>query len=321
MMQSLQPPFVRRETDARMSGLDWLIALLPPLAFSVFHYGLRPLFLLFCGILAAVLTQLLFVRLFHGANQWIRPAVMGGGLAMICPLSAPWWLPMVGAAVAVIGVNLLRLAGYHNLFHPAVLGWLFLLLVFPGRAAVFPSLQACQTLEPFSTTLYFDTADSLLQQLSGGVLPNNSLEDLLLGYVPGGLGGVAVLGLGISLVYLILRRAVAFEVTLSLLISELGFSLLLWNLNIPAYHMILLQLSGGSLLFAAMFFAADYTAPKTPLLRVVYGLLAGFCIALLRRWGLGEFAVPFVLLVCALFSNLMERVVSKWLLRPSPAKR
>ena len=77
------------------------------------------------------------------------------------------------------------------------------------------------------------------------------------------------------------------------------------------------QLATGSALLGAFFLAADPTpSPANVWPRLLFGLLAGALLPVLRLWGTWPEAVPFALLLASLASPLLDRA-----LRPKPLGR
>ncbi len=111
-----------------------VLALVPALIASVYYWGFRALFLSLLGAVTAVCTEALI--------QYLRkvPIRISDGSAFLTGLllafnlniSAPWWLPVVGAAFAIaIGKQVFGGLG-NNPVNPALLGRAFLLASWPS---------------------------------------------------------------------------------------------------------------------------------------------------------------------------------------------
>ena len=123
----------RRSVASTMHHVQ--LALLPVTAFSVYLFGWPALFLLLITIFAAWLSELFCLWL---AGKPIGPYATDGSavltgwlLALSLPPWAPWWIAVLGAVIAVIiGKHIFGGLG-QNLFNPAMLARVALLISFP----------------------------------------------------------------------------------------------------------------------------------------------------------------------------------------------
>lgn len=305
------PPFARRNVNHEGMWFDRLAALLPPVAMAVIVSGVRGLTVILSAAVAAAAVEGICCYILQKRRFSIMPVIMGITAAMVCPVSIPIAMAAAGGAVAAALANLLLLFKRSEICNTAAVAWLTLLLIAPAIMSVFPDSGSVKEMPAFANPVNFVTADSILIQLKNGILPNISVQDLLLGNTQGGLGSASILALALSFIYLTARRSGAAQVTLSLLITVTVLSWLLSDMAVPFYHMALLQLSGGSLMFAAIFMASDFSAPKTLLMRVIYGVGCGVVMVIMRSVGFDEFSVPFAVTSVGLLTNLSERWLYK----------
>lgn len=302
------PPFKLRNVDSRMYYLDGIIGLLPVAAAAVILSGTRGVIIMLVSALSAFVTDEIFCLISGRKGFNLLPIVTGLTVCMVCPLSIPIWVAALFAVIAAALSGILKSLGRGNLFSAPALAWLVMLMAAPGVMSTFPTVRIIRELPVFSTPTGFESAETILFQMRTGYLPGYSVFDLISGRASGGFGAVALAAVAVSFIYLILRRNIAWEATASLLVTVLAVTALTKTVAIPVYHMYLLQLSAGSLFFAAVFIVSSgQAAPKTTLMRVIYGAAAGGLIMLLRAAHFDEFAVPFAIFVCSLFFNLVER--------------
>ena len=110
-----------------------VIALLPALAFAVYYWGLRSLWLTLLGVVAAVATEALIQKLRKVPVTVTDGSAVLTGMLLTYNISAgsPWWLPIVGSVFA-IGVGKQVFGGLgNNPVNPALLGRAFLLASWP----------------------------------------------------------------------------------------------------------------------------------------------------------------------------------------------
>ena len=113
-----------------------LIALAPACLVSLVTFGLGAFIVLAVSVLACVLTEWVITKYLYK-----QPSTIGDGsailtgllLGMNLPSSLPWWIIVIGAIVA-IGVGKMSFGGLGgNIFNPALVGRVFLLIAIPHR--------------------------------------------------------------------------------------------------------------------------------------------------------------------------------------------
>ena len=113
---------------------DVVIALLPTVIVSILFYGWSEIIVLGVSILSCVLLEYLITRFLLKKPSTIcdwSAVVTGVLLALNLPATSPWWMVIIGAIVA-IGVAKMTFGGLgQNLFNPALVGRVFLLISFP----------------------------------------------------------------------------------------------------------------------------------------------------------------------------------------------
>ncbi|MBR6269333.1 MAG: RnfABCDGE type electron transport complex subunit D, partial [Bacteroidales bacterium] len=127
-------PHLHSSLSTRSLMRDVLIALAPSIVVSVLIYEWHALLLL--GVCAAtcVLAEWLITKYMLKRPDTIgdlSAVVTGVLLALNLPPAAPWWVAVVGSIVA-IGIAKMTFGGLgQNIFNPALVGRVFLLVSFP----------------------------------------------------------------------------------------------------------------------------------------------------------------------------------------------
>ena len=118
-----------------------LIALAPACLVSLFTFGLGAFVVLLVSVLGCVATEWAITKYLYK-----RPTSIGDGsailtgllLGMNLPSSLPWWIILIGAVVA-IGVGKMSFGGLGgNIFNPALVGRVFLLIAYPAQMTLWP---------------------------------------------------------------------------------------------------------------------------------------------------------------------------------------
>lgn len=100
-------PHVKHPATTRRIMLDVIIALAPAGAFGVWHFGWNALWLILASVIsAACLEALIQKALKKPVTAWDGSAsVTGLLLAYNLPATAPLWLAVVGAGIAIVLVK------------------------------------------------------------------------------------------------------------------------------------------------------------------------------------------------------------------------
>ena len=127
-------PHLHTKTSTKSLMRDVVIALLPAVVVSVLFYGWAELLVLGVSVASCVLLEYLITKYMLNKPCTVgdmSAVVTGILLALNLPTTTPWWVVFIGAVVA-IGVAKMTFGGLgQNLFNPAIVGRVFLLISFP----------------------------------------------------------------------------------------------------------------------------------------------------------------------------------------------
>jgi electron transport complex protein RnfD len=276
---------------------DVIIALLPILAFGVYHFGIGALQVIIISVVTCVIGEILFdlavkkpVTVFDGSA-----VVTGLILAINLPATAIWWMPVLGGLFAIVAVKMLFGGLGQNFMNPALAARCFLLISFSGRMTDF-TMDGVSSATP-------------LAAMKAGELPD--LLSLFLGFHGGCIGEVSALAIFAGGIYLIVKKVISVRIPLTYILSTAAFILLINLINggdISTNYLLAQVLSGG-LLVGAFFMATDYaTSPITPKGQLLYGILLGLFTALFRTVGSSAEGVSYAIIICNLLVPLIENI-------------
>ena len=132
-------PHVRAQ-ESSADLMRWvLIALLPASLFGIWHFGPKALFLIVLTVLVCVAAEFLYEKGMHKPVTITdgSAAVTGLLLALNLPVSAPWWLAVLGGVFAIVVVKQLFGGLGQNFMNPALAARCFLLISFAARMTDF----------------------------------------------------------------------------------------------------------------------------------------------------------------------------------------
>ncbi len=317
MLSHSAAPHLRESHRSFYQSGGVLLCMIPLTLFPCLYYGIRPLLLVLCGMLSAILVELLCCLFAHR-----RPTIKDGSAAvagaligaMMSPL-VPFWMPIIASAFA-IGVAKMPFGGNgHYIFNPAAAGAAFCAICFPTRMFVYPDPAQSAALPLFDTSSVI-TAVSPMEQLQSGGSTSVGWLSLLSGDFPGPIGSVGVLILLASALYLFSRHSSSLLILTPYLTTCAVIAALFPRAAVSVGASVQLELCTGLLLFCGVFLLCDsVTAPRYWWARVVYGILAGILVMILRWYGRFQSCEFFAVLLVNSFSPLLDRTCWSWMHR------
>lgn len=290
-------PHIRDKSNTTKIMLDVCIALLPTLAFGVWHFGLNAFVVIVSSVASCVVSEIVFnlitkkpITVFD-----LSAVVTGLIIALNMPPNVAWWVPAIGGVFAIIVVKMLFGGIGQNIMNPALGARCFLLISFTSRMTDF-SVDAVSSATP-------------LAQVKAGAEVN--LLDMFLGLHNGCIGEVCSLAILVGGLYLIVKKVISIRIPLVYIGSTMLFIIVL-NLcttgQVSANYMAAQLLTGG-LLSGAFFMATDYTtSPITKWGQVIFGILIGFLTAVFRVLGSSAEGVSYAIVIGNLLVPLIEKV-------------
>lgn len=302
--------------NRRMWGV--VIALMPAVAYSVYLFGLGALVVLLTSVLGCVITEYLMQRYMLGGKTTITngsAVITGLLLAMNLPSNLPIWIILIGCVVA-IGLGKYAFGGLgQNIFNPAILGRVFLLISFPQQMTSWPLplVNRGEYLDATTGATYLgqmkmeamSTADSSTGASAVNEIATESLTwiDALIGNMGGSLGEMSAIALIIGGVFMLLRGIISWHIPVSIIGTVMLFA---WGAGVDP---VMSVLSGGVML-GAIFMATDYvTSPMTRRGMVMYGMMIGIITMIIRLWGAYPEGVSFAILIMNGFTPLINKFV------------
>ncbi len=298
-LRTQNPPHIRSRESNQTMMVDVIIAMLPLYAMTVYYYGTRTLLLGGFGMLVAALADL-FCQLMAGKVPNIRdlsPVITGLLIPLLLPASTRLSVILVSVLFA-IGVAKHPFGGMgQNIFNPAAAGVAFAMICWPKSAFAYPV-----PFERLPVAAAVDEAVRLVNSpayaLSLGGTPNIDLLDMLLGNVPGPMGGTNILVLLTCLLFLIVRKTISFSMPAAFLGGAGLVALLMPRVAATGLVSVGYELMSGLLMIGAVFFINDpVTSPKRRLPKLVYGFATGALSMVFRHIGRFEESFLFALLV------------------------
>ena len=302
-------PHLHTKTSTKSLMRDVVIALIPAVVVSVLFYGWSELLILGVSVASCVLLEYLITRYMLKKTCTIgdmSAVVTGVLLALNLPSTTPWWIVLIGAVVA-IGVAKMTFGGLgQNVFNPALVGRVFLLVSFPAQMTDWTRPQGF-----IGSVDALSGATPLGLAKEGGVAAIESLDymDMLFLNIGGSAGELSAIALIVGFIYLLARKVIKPYITLSIIATVAIFSGIFWAVNPAEYTDPAFNILTGGLLLGSIFMATDYvTSPMSNVGGIIFGVGIGVITMLIRYFGAYPEGVSFAILIM----NSVVPLINKW---------
>lgn len=308
-----------------------LYALVPGVAAYTWFFG--------PGVLVQILLATVFALALEAAMLKLRglpvkqflgdySAVVTAVLFALCiPPLAPWWVSLTGMIFAIVVAKQLYGGLGNNLFNPAMIAYVVVLISFPQLMTAWPppaeladySFGPVETLltifsgqpagglgwDAISGATVLDairngtgagqSMESIRQTTAFGVLAGHGWEWIAGWYMLGGL-------------WLLWRRIISWHIPVAVLGSAFLLGSAVWLADPLSNPSPLVDLLSGALVIGAFFIATDPVSGCTsPRGRLVFGAGVGILTLVIRRWGGYPDGVAFAVLLMNMAAPLVDR--------------
>ena len=298
-----------------------LLAMVPGIAAMVWFFGWGVLINLAVATVSAVGFEAMMMRL---RKRPVMPAIGDLSAVVTAWLFAvsvspvlPWWLTVLGMAVAIILVKQLYGGLGYNPFNPAMAAYVFVLISFPVQMTTWlpPAMLAEHTVglgdslraifsgaAPAGVSWDAVTMATPLDEMRTKLSMNQMISEIRESPLWGDFGGRGWEWIGnwflLGGLFLLVRRVITWHIPVCMLAGLLVLAGLFWAFDpethpFPAFHMF----SGGAIL-GAFFIATDpVSACTTKRGQIIYGAAIGVLVFVIRTWGGYPDAVAFAVLL------------------------
>ncbi|MFT5755880.1 MAG: electron transport complex protein RnfD [Alteromonadaceae bacterium] len=327
---------IQQKTSALMRLV--IYATIPGIIAQWYFFGWGNLIHISLAVIAALLAEFIVLslrekkitqQLFDGSA--ILTAVLIG---VSLPALAPWWISVIGAIFAIVVVKQLYGGLGHNPFNPAMAAYVMLLISFPVQMTSWQpplelmsiSLDAINTLFVIFTDFTSDgysveqlrahvdgftmatPLDTVKTNLTIGLTIAESMKAPVIGE-HFGLGwewiNAAFLAGGL---FLILKKAIDWTTPASFLFSLFICSLIAFIISPDTNASTMFHWFNGACMLGAFFILTDPVSGATSTKgRIIYGVLAGFLVFIIRKEGGYPDAVAFSVLLCNMAAPLIDQ--------------
>ncbi len=272
------------------------------LGVATYIFGMQVIYLTLVSIAIAIVIEVAFSKirkrpLDHGIL--VTPLM----IALLMPPTAPLWLVLIASGFGVFFGKAIFGGLGRNIFNPAAVGYLFVIISFPAQ-------MATQWLNPRTDAISSATP---LINLNAGNASDFTIWELLLGNVPGTLGetfrlGIIVLGIALIVLKIADWRIPTFTILSVFVFTAIG------HLAFPSTFAVepLISLFVGGLMFGAFFVATDpVTAPLNKNGKIIYAVGIGLITVLIRNMAAFPEGIIFAVIIMNAVAPLIDHYLQK----------
>ena len=318
-----------------------VIALLPALLFGMYNIGYQnfaaagklaeaAFWNMFMFGFLAVLPKLIVsyvvgLGIEFAWAQWKGEEIQEGYLVsgiiipMIVPVSCPLWMLALACAFSVIFVKEIFGGTGMNIFNVAVAARMFLFFSYSSAMTGDRVWVATNSIFGLGNTLPDAfTAATPLGQLATGSMPDASLADMIIGFIPGSIGETSVIAIAIGAVILLWTGIASWKtmgsvfaggIVMAVLFHVLGMTPIQW------YEHIVL----GGFCFGAVFMATDpVTSARTETGKYYYGFFIGALAVIVRVMNPG---FPEGMMLAIFFGNMIAPLIDYCVVQRNISRR
>jgi electron transport complex protein RnfD len=300
-----------------------LYALVPAMVCHVWYFGPGLLVNFALTACAALLTEATVLRLrgrpTRHAVRDCSALVTAALLSFALPPFVPFWIPLIGGAIAITLAKQLYGGLGKNLFNPAMVGYVFLILSFPVQMTQWlPPRMGDLDYRPLSVGEHVSyvfmgqlppeldvdavTRATPLDLVKEGLRAGRPFAEIRGGSLFGDFGGrgwewvanfIALGGL-----YLLYAGTIRWHIPTTFLAGLLVPATVLYLIDPSGYATPGFHLFSGATMLGAFFIATEpVSAASTDLGRLIYGTGIGLLVYALRTWGAYPDGVAFSVLL------------------------
>jgi len=329
-MSSRRPaPHAHAGASVERIMLQVCLALLPATAFGLYLFGWPALLLWTVTCVSAVATEAFCLLLQDRSLQRLGDSsalLTGWLLALSLPPWAPWWIGAGGAAFAIaVGKHVYGGLG-QNIFNPAMLARVALLVSFPVQMTTWAQPLGLATPSLHDALGIIFTGAAAPDGLTGPTIlgelktaqPAGTVPQLILGHFSwfeaslgrtgGSLGETSELLVLLGGLWLLGLRIISWHIPVAMLATTAVLAALFHQID-PAHHAgALVHLGSGGVMLGAFFIATDYvTSPSSKTGQLLFGAGCGAVMFAIRSWGGFPEGVGFAVLFMNALTPLLDR--------------
>jgi Na+-transporting NADH:ubiquinone oxidoreductase subunit B len=321
-----------------------VIAVIPAMLFGMYNIGYQNAVLadkvaetgfwamFFYGFLALLPNILVSYIVGLGIEfawaQWKHEEIQEGYLVsgilipLILPVTIPLWMLAIAVAFSVIFVKEIFGGTGMNIFNVAIAARMFLFFSYP-------SAMTGDTVWVAHNSIFglgYDAKDMVdgitmatpLGEIAQGIAPSSSLQDMIIGLIPGSVGETSVIAIALGAILLLWTGIASWKTMLSVFVGG-GLMAFIFQATGQSPITWYEQFVMGGFCFGAVFMATDpVTSARTEPGKYIYGFIIGAMAVIIRVMNPG---FPEGMMLAIFFGNMFAPLIDYCVVQCNISKR
>ena len=289
-------PYISAENTTKNLMREVGIALFPCVVMSIYFYGMSAVKILLSTVIFSFLTEIIWKKIKKDNIYDGSGLIAGLILALSLPSTTPFYVAGIGGVIAISSKHVFGGLG-KNLFNPAILGRLSLMILFPMYLYQVNNFDGTAGVSLYPIIKYGGLS-KFISDLGEPLL----YRGLILGNRLGSIGESSIIAIFLGYIYLVYKKSIKWEGPVILL-----GTIYILNSFISPNPFLNLIIGGG--IFASVFIATEpVSSPYTRLGSGIYLILMGVLI-----FGVVEFtSQPSGITLGVLGANLMVPIINRY---------
>jgi electron transport complex protein RnfD len=309
-------PHVHGDASTKKIMYGVVIAMVPAMLVGIYYFGVDAVRVLLLAVVASLFFEWVIQKYLIKGPITITDGsalVTGILLALNVPSNLPGWMVVIGALIA-IGMAKMSFGGLgKNVFNPALVARVFLLVSFPVQMTSWP--KPTPITDGLVDVITGPTPLGIVKEgLGNGQTMSQLMTEIpsytqdMVGNIGGSLGEVSAIALILGGVYMLWKKIITWHIPVSILLTVAVFSGIFWGLDPEHYADPVFHMLTGGLMLGAIFMATDMvSSPMTKGGQLVFGFGVGLLTILIRLWGAYPEGVSFAILIMNAVVPLINR--------------
>ncbi len=299
------PPFWHCGRTIHSLNYNTLLALMPAVVMAVWHWGIPAARVMALAMLTGIIVEAFCQKLMDRPISVDDCSAIITSLlfAFLLPAAAPWWIVVVGVTLCIT-LGKMAFGGLGaNPVNSTLVGWALLYVSWPVQ------------MDPNALQLNTLFVDPLVQLKYFGVSVASQIPvmDLAFGKQISGLGAGQGLALILGGSYLAMRGIIRWEIATSFFVGVVITASVFHSIAPDMYASAVFHVLTGSTILGGFFLATEMaSSPDRPIPMMLYGLLGGALVIIIRIYGVHTDGVAFAILLINLLTPLLDGI------RPKP---
>lgn len=323
-------PYVKSKMTNKKIMLTLTFSLIPIILFAIYKNGIIPyingasqifdlfrvILFIIIGPLTTFTVETIYVKYILKKNKnelidYIKNSysyIPGLFISLVLPVNTPFFILIIASIIAVILGKMIYGGFGNNIFNPALLGILFVIIMYPTYISS-SYLNSYELTISSATPLTNSSMINGIGEYNTLVSPYGNLFNFLFGFIPGAMGETCGLLCIIAFFVLSFKKIIKWKIPVFYVLTVFIMTYIIALINGIGIWYPIYQILSGGLLFGAVFMSTDpVTSPTTNFGQILEGIVLGILTVIIRFFSSSPEGVLISILTCNMFVFAFDKI-------------